>query len=644
MQGLEHLMRPIKVRSVEIPNRVVMPPMGTILANKDGSVSAALLAYLERRARSGAGLVISEITSVHPSGSTSPLQLAAYDDLFMPGLKKIAEVVHAQGSKVAMQLHHCGREGRYQLERGQAMAPSAVPSVVFGGVPKEMTIDDIKEIIQSFGAAAVRAREAGFDAVELHGAHGYLLQQFLSAHSNQRTDEYGGDFRQRARFVVEVIQEVRRRVGEDFPISLRISVDEWIKGGYKPEDMQTVVPEFVKAGVDIIHASFGTHGSPAGITSAPIEYQPGFNVGLARKMKEVVGVPVIGVGRFTDPFLADEYIARGDADLIAFGRQHLADPDFLINALNGRPEETFECLACNQGCIERLMFEGKRIRCAINPETGQELIYPQGPASVSRKVWVVGAGPGGLTAAYEAGRLGHRVTVFEKEKETGGQVLLAGRTPFKGAYTKWIKKLAAKAEKVAEIRTGTEVTEELIAQGQPEVVILTGAKETTPAVEGIDLPHVCRFSQVLKGEVEPGKNVVIIGAGLVGMETADYLIQQGPHSLTLVDQLKASPVSKLFSHGYMLHTRLKAAGCQMLFNTTVQRIEPDGVVVVCNGEEQMLAPVDQVVIATGATPNDSLKQVLDARGIRHYVIGDAAGVRRIVEAVEEGARAAWDIS
>jgi 2,4-dienoyl-CoA reductase-like NADH-dependent reductase (Old Yellow Enzyme family)/NADPH-dependent 2,4-dienoyl-CoA reductase/sulfur reductase-like enzyme len=573
------------------------------------------------------------------------MQLAAYDDLFIPGLKKIADMVHAQGSKAAMQLHHCGRESLYQLKRGQAMAPSAVPSLIFGGTPKEMTTDDIKEIIQSFGAAAVRAREAGFDAVELHGAHGYLLQQFLSAHSNQRTDEYGGDFRQRARFVVEVIQEVRRRVGEDFPISLRISVDEWIKGGYTPEDMQTVAPEFVKAGVDMIHASFGTHGSPAGITQAPIEYQPGFNVGLARKMKEVVDVPVIGVGRFTEPFLANECIARGDADLIAFGRQHLADPDFLINALNGRPEETIECLACNQGCIERLIFEGKSIRCAINPETGQELIYPQGPASASRKVWVVGAGPGGLTAAYEAGRLGHKVTVFEKEKETGGQVLLAGRTPFKEAYAKWIRKLAARAAKVgAEIRTDMEVTEELIAQGQPEVVILTGAKETTPALEGIDLPHVCRFSQILKGEVEPGKNVVIIGAGLVGMETADYLIQQGPRNITLVEQLEESPVSKRSSHGYMLHTRLNKAGCRMLFNTTAQRIEPDGVVAVCGGEEQRLAPVDQVVIATGTVPNDSLKQVLDARGIKHYIIGDAAGVRRIIEAVEEGARAAWDIS
>ena len=572
------------------------------------------------------------------------MQLAAYDDLFMPGLQKMAEVVHAQGGKVAMQLHHCGREGRYQLERGQAMAPSAVPSVVFGGVPKEMTIDDIKEIIQSFGAAAVRAREAGFDAVELHGAHGYLLQQFLSAHSNKRTDEYGGDFRQRARFVIEVIQEVRRRVGEDFPISLRISVEEWIKGGYKPEDMQTVAPEFVKAGVDIIHASFGTHGSPAGITSAPIEYQPGFNVGLARKMKEVVDIPVIGVGRFTDPFLADECIARGDADLIAFGRQHLADPDFLINALNGRPEETLECLACNQGCIERLMFEDKRIRCAINPETGQELIYPQSRQQSSRKVWVVGAGPGGLTAAYEAGRLGHEVTVFEKEKETGGQVWLAGQMPFKEAYMKWIKQLTAKAAKVAaEIRMGTEVTEELIAQGQPEVVILTGAKETIPALEGIDLPHVCRFRQILKSEVEPGKNVVIIGAGFVGMEIADYLIQKGSPSITLVDQLKKSPVSKLSSHGYMLHKRLKTAGCQLLFNTTAQRIEPDGVMVVSGGAEQKLR-ADQVIIATGTTPNDSLKQVLDNRGIRHYVIGDAAGVRRIIEAVEEGAKAAWDIS
>ncbi|MDD3899331.1 MAG: NADH:flavin oxidoreductase, partial [Syntrophomonadaceae bacterium] len=316
MNKLEHLLQPIKVRSLEIPNRVVMPPMGSNLGNTDGTVSEANLAYFKRRVQSGAGFIITEITSVHPDGTASPRTLCVYDDRFIPGLAKMADIVHQQGAKIAMQLHHVGREGYYLLKEGKALGPSAIASYIYRVKPREMTIEDIKETITAFGQGARRAREAGFDAVELHAAHGYLLMQFLSRHCNQRTDEYGGEFAGRARFIVECLQEVRKQVGEDFPISIRISAEEIIKDGYTVEDMQSIIPVLVEAGADIIHASFGTHGSPGGITSAPVEYEPGFKVELARKIKEVVNVPVIAVGRFTDPFLADEIIARGDADMV----------------------------------------------------------------------------------------------------------------------------------------------------------------------------------------------------------------------------------------------------------------------------------------------------------------------------------------
>lgn len=645
MSSLEHLMQPIKIRSMVIPNRVVMPPMGTFLGNDDGTVSEASVAYLKRRVRSGAGLVFQEITAIHPRGAATPAQLGIYDDRFPPGLRRIVEVVHEQGSKIIVQLHHAGRESLYQLKRGEAIGPSAIPSYVFKMTPKEMTLEDINEVIKCFGEGAVRAREAGYDGVELHAAHGYLLSQFLSVHANQRSDEYGGDVRQRARFVIEVLQEVRRRVGEDYPISIRLSVDEVIKGGYTAEDMQLVVPEFVKHGCDMIHASFGTHGSPAGITQAPIEYQPGFNVGLARKMKEVVDVPVIGVGRFTDPFLADECIARGDADLIAFGRQHLADPDFLKNALEGHPEDTRECLACNQGCFERLLLEQGTIRCAINPETGQELIYPTQPAEVRRNVWVIGGGPGGLTAAYEASRLGHQVTLFEREEETGGQIRFAAQAPFKAPYGDWIKRLTTLATKQGvEVKTGVEVTAEMIRQEKPEAVILaTGGQKIIPAIEGVNLPHVCNALDVLNGSPKVGEHVLIVGAGLIGMETADYVVARGCQDVTLVEQLRRSPVNKISSHGYMLHTRLRKAGCKQIYSASVVGIQENSVTVLVEGQEQVLAPVDQVIIAVGTKPNDDLASVLKAEGIRHFVIGDAVETRRIVEATEEGARAAWDI-
>jgi 2,4-dienoyl-CoA reductase-like NADH-dependent reductase (Old Yellow Enzyme family)/thioredoxin reductase len=644
MNHLQNLFSSIMIKTMELPNRAVMPPMGTNLGNADGTVSEANLAYLKRRARGGPGLIITEISAVHPSGVAINSELGAYDDRFIPGLKKLADVAHAAGCKVALQLHHAGRESLYLLKEGKAIAPSPIRSLVFGLTPREITRDEIQEIIAAFGAAAFRARQAGFDAVEVHGAHGYLLTQFLSSLCNQREDEYGGNLSNRSRFMVEVLQEVRRRVGSDFPISLRISTEECIKGGYSVEDMQSILPNLVKAGADLIHASLGTHGSPGGITSAPAEYEPGFNVWRAKKVKEVVDVPVIAVGRFSDPALADEVIGRGEADLIAFGRQFLADPDFLVKTREGRPQEIRKCIACNQGCIERLILGEGKIRCAINPETGQETIYPQGPAAVPRKVWVVGAGPAGLTAAYEAARLGHQVTLFEKEKNLGGQLLFACVPPFKGIYGEWIFWLASQVKKIgATILTETQVTDRMIEEGNPDVVILAmGGEKIIPAIEGIDLLLVGDAWQILSGEVAPKSHAVVVGGGLIGMETADFLSQKGTQ-VTLVEALKRSPVLKITSHGYMLHTRLRDKNCKLLFNTVVKRIAEGSVTILSGGEEQTLSPVDQVIIAVGLKPRDDWQQILPARGIRHWVIGDACQPRRIIEATEEGAKAAWSL-
>lgn len=646
MNKLEHLLQPITVRNLQIPNRVVMPPMGSNLGNTDGTVSEANLTYFKRRVQSGAGFIITEITSVHPDGTASPRTLCVYDDRFIPGLAKMADIVHQQGAKIAMQLHHVGREGYYLLKEGKALAPSAIASYIYQVKPKEMTVEDIKETINAFGQGARRAREAGFDAVELHAAHGYLLMQFLSQHCNQRTDEYGGDFAGRARFVIECLQEVRKQVGEDFPISIRISAEEIIKDGYTIEDMQAIMPVLVKAGADIIHASFGTHGSPGGITSAPVEYEPGFKVELARKIKEVVKVPVIAVGRFTDPFMADEIIARGDADMIAFGRQHLADPDFLINARSGRAQETFECLACNQGCIERLLFEQGSIRCAINPETGQELEYPIKATGQSKKVWVIGGGPGGLTAASEAARLGHEVTLFETDKEAGGQILLAARVPYKKVYGRWIERLTARATGYgAKIITGREVSEEMIREGQPDKIVLaSGAITIKPDIPGINLPHVYQAGEVLKGAASPRENVVILGSGLVGMETADYLREKGIKDISIVETQARSPVSTLTSHGYMLHKRLRTAGVKFLFKSRVTEIKEDSLLLQRDPDKaQELKPVQQVIIATGSTGRNHLEDFLKQENLPYHLIGDARKPRRIIEAVEEGARTAWEL-
>jgi 2,4-dienoyl-CoA reductase-like NADH-dependent reductase (Old Yellow Enzyme family)/thioredoxin reductase len=619
--------------------------MGTNLGNADGTVSKENIAYLRRRAQGEPGLIITEITGVHPGGIVSPNQLGAYDDCFIPGLKQIVSLAHEAGSRVAMQIHHAGRESYFLLSQGKAIGPSAIPSIVFKGAPREMTIDDINEVIAAFGAAASRGREAGFDAVEIHCAHGYLLTQFLSALSNQRTDGYGGaTVKERSRFVIEVIRAVRKAVGTEFPVSIRISAEEFIKGGYTADDMQTILPDFVTAGADIIHASFGTHGSPGGITQAPPEYEPGFNVRLARKVKDVVDVPVIAVGRFTDPALADEVIGRGDADLVAFGRQFLADPDFMIKSRQGRTADIRRCIACNQGCIEREMLGEGNIRCSINPETGQETIYPAGPAAKPRSVWVVGSGPGGLIAAFEAARLGHTVTLFEKDQELGGQIRYARIPPHKEVYGEWIDWLINQVKGTGiTIKKGTEVTEAMLREKKPEYVILaTGGEKIIPKIAGIDCPHICDAWLLLSGAVSPGKQVLVIGGGLIGMETADYLGDRGSE-VTLVEIMKRSPVLKITSHGYMLHKRLRDRNCRMFFNTCVKAIGADQVTIETEGVEATVSPIDQVVVAVGLRSKDDLKATLEEAGIPHVVIGDARSARRIIEATEEGARAAWDL-
>ena len=534
------------------------------------TVSDRLVAYQSRRAQGGTGLIITEVCAVIPRGKGFPNELGVWSDEFIPGLAKIPAELHRWGAKAALQLHHAGRETFESAAGAIPEAPSAIPSAVLGQPCEAMSLERIAEVIDAFAQAAGRARQAGFDAVELHGAHGYLLNQFLSPFSNQREDQYGGSDENRMRFILEIIAAVRKVVGRDFPVWIRVSADEVVRGGYDLSFMKQFAPKMVAAGMDAIHCSVGVYSTPGSLSIASMDTDPGFNLFRARALKEVVNVPIIGVGRINNPELADQAIARGDADLISFGRQHLTDPDFINKAREGNLEDIRWCVACNQGCIERLSFEMKSTTCSFNPECGREYKGPSPKVDTPKRLWVIGAGPAGLSAAMAAAERGHKVDVFEKEDKPGGQLLSASRPPHKEVFMDWVNWSVRRLEKSSvQVHCSHIISADEIKKQKPDAVILAcGAYPVTAPIPGLDSEIVVDARDVLTGKIELKSPAIILGAGYVGMETADYLLAKGI-AVTVLEMLAYPPVNKLSAHGYWLHKRIKDGGGRLIFGAKV---------------------------------------------------------------------------
>ncbi|MGC9325947.1 MAG: FAD-dependent oxidoreductase [Desulfomonilia bacterium] len=639
-----HLFSPITINSMTVPNRAVMPAMGTGYGNADSTVSNRLIQYLARRAQGGTGLIITEVCAVLPRGKGFPNEIGAWSDEFIPGLKQLTDAIHSHGAKTALQLHHAGRE-TFEIAAGAIPeAPSAIPSVILNQPCEEMSLDRIRVVIDAFGKAAFRGKMAGFDAVEIHGAHGYLLTQFLSPFSNHRSDAYGGSDDNRSRFVLEVIESVRKEVGPDFPVIIRISADELIRGGYDLTFMERLSPRMVSAGVDAIHVSVGVYSTPGNLSIASFDTDPGFNLFRARAIREATRVPVIGVGRINHPQMADEAIARGDADLISFGRQHLTDPDFITKARQGRLDDIRWCVACNQGCIERLGFEMKSATCTFNPECGREYAGPAPKAETPKKVWIIGAGPAGLSAGISALDRGHDVEVFEKDVFPGGQLLPASSPPHKDMFMRWLDWAVRElTRRDGKIHCEHEITRKILKARRPDAVILaTGAYPVTAAIPGIKGEIVFDARDVLVGKVTLASPAVVIGAGYVGMETADYLIARGIE-VTILEMQPFPPVGKHTAHGYWLHKRMKQSGGHVAFNAVVTQISTNGRVSYTTGEEENTVSAAMVVTAMGAHSDAALKEVLKELSIPYSIVGDAREPRRLLEAIHEGYRAGLEI-
>jgi 2,4-dienoyl-CoA reductase-like NADH-dependent reductase (Old Yellow Enzyme family)/NADPH-dependent 2,4-dienoyl-CoA reductase/sulfur reductase-like enzyme len=666
-----------RIKNLVMKNRIVKPSMCDNMSDREGGVTDQKVAYFRRAAQGGVGWINLGYAYVTRRGrGCTYFQVGIYDDDLIPGLRRLTDTVHEYDVRMGCQIAHAGRQTTHHYIDGAAPeAPSAVAEHTLGEVPEEMSLERIHEVQQDFAQAAVRAREAGFDLVELHGAHGYLFHSFISPLGNHRSDEYGGTLENRMRFSLETVREVRKAIGDDFPLGYRISGDEFMDGGFTLDDTLEVVAALEREGVDYVHISAGSYDSFQ-LMIAPMGIGPGQLEHLATAVKQRVSIPVLSVGRYDTPGLADRVIADGHADFISMGRALLADPDLPHKAFAGRPDDIQPCIACLQGCIDRWVA-ALDITCLVNPEAGREILpgwqTPSSTAAGERKrVLVIGAGPAGLEAARTAARGGHSVTVWESEGEVGGNMALAGK-PAKsrewGSLVAWYTSQLQELD--VEVQTGRRATADDVLVWKPDAVIVaTGARPLIPRqIPGWDLTHVLSPSQALREKPRGGMRVIVEGGDLIGCQVALWfaehnnqvtLLARGRTDLfgegddefaydmvgeirrpTIIEELKASVqlvpkrgIKRIVSDGmYGLLVVIDTAGAFPPHTATL-RIGPVD-------EETM--PADIVVIGTKRRPVDELYDLLRGSVPELYIVGDAIEPRTVEEAIAEGSAAARSV-
>ncbi|NWF92716.1 MAG: FAD-dependent oxidoreductase [Syntrophaceae bacterium] len=640
MTQFKALFSPFRIGNLEIKNRIVMPPMATHFAGPDGTPNERHIAYYLERVRGGVGYVTFEHTGVMKQGRAFPNMALIDSDQNIPSFKRLVDAVHRENGKIVIQINHAGRQTSSSFTGSPIVAPSPIPCPVRNEMPQELSPDEIQKIIEAFALAAGRVQESGADGVEIHMAHGYLINQFLSPFSNRRTDEYGGDAERRMRMALEVLRAVRNRVGPDFTVLCRMSADEYVEDGLKLEDSKEIAKALERNGADGLHVSACVAAS--GYLNHPPYYAPeGVFVHLAQGIKSVVGIPVITVGRIRTPELANRILEENKADFVSMGRALIADPNLPAKAFQGKIEEITPCISCNR-CV--LSIRKGPLQCAVNPEAGRESLFKLKKTDRPKKVWVIGGGPAGMKAAEIASRRGHRVTLYEKDEQLGGRFLLAAIPPKKQVLRDFIDQLTAQLKKLP-LKIALRKTFDLtsLKKGRPDVLIVaTGAKPYFPAIDGIGEVGAISVEEALSKPGLIGKKVLVVGGGGIGAEVADHLSENGKE-VTVVEMREGIALDLVSHLQHFLNKRLREKGVQILTSTRAIRFEKEGLWVEDPQGKKRLSGFDSMVIALGSTPNDELVQSLKDKVPEVYVVGDASKPREVMEALLEGEEVAFKI-
>jgi 2,4-dienoyl-CoA reductase-like NADH-dependent reductase (Old Yellow Enzyme family)/thioredoxin reductase len=630
---MEPLFSSFSIKDIKLKNRIVMPGLASFLIGDDGIISGATVEHYRRRAAGGPAMVIMEACSVSPEGVVSANQARIYDDRFIEGLSKIAGVMKSEGSVPAIQIHHGGRQTSIKVIKRKPLAPSPIPCPTIRGDVEPLTIDGIHEIVQKFGDAAQRAKQARFELIEIHGAHGYLINQFLSKVSNIREDEYGGDTVGRSRFAIEIVEEIRRRIGPEFPLSFKISAQEFVPDGLTVTESIEILKLLVKAGVDIVQVSAGNDITPEWICQ-PMFMEKACLAESAARVKKALNIPVMAVGRINDPMVANEVLLKEQADLVCMGRGLLADPDMPNKAREGRLDEIRICIACNT-CMESIFRKG-RIECLVNPMLGREKEMAIIPTQKSKKIMVVGGGPGGLNVAWVAAKRGHEVNVFEKRDSLGGQ-LLPGSIP---GHKKELRSLIRFQKKQIEkfgvrCHLGHEVKTKDVQEFNPDVVVLaTGSLPVIPPVEGIDNNIALTYEDVLNASPPPFKKAVVIGGGATGLEIALHLAEYGCR-VSVVEMLAKIGNGLESMTKKILLRRLKEHNVKIMTESKLIRVESTGAVVAHSDGTELLIEAERVIFATGTRPCNRLYDKVKSLGYETHQIGDCLEARSAKAAIYE---------